>query len=315
MLTRRVPAAAAVVMALLAVATVGVVVTLGALRGGPAYADGSGSCPPEIPWCTVVGGAPGTGGGGGSGGSPGGSTGCAYHGQPVACYDPVLGYYHNSDACYYWRLNPQPAPGDPVWVGHTPGTGAFYRVTCTDGPPPWGSGSETASQVWVPIPATGPTPEQLALDALSRIRLDGPAIHMAPSSTGVGGLVGLPVWMWTTVGAHTWGPISSSASSGALTVDITAHADRIVWDMGDGHVVVCHNPGVAYRGSDGASASPECGYTYLKPSTHQRGGRYTITATTTWTVNWDGGGESGVITVTRVSRSTVRINEQQVVVR
>jgi hypothetical protein len=299
-------------LAATALLAAGLVVTLNAA----ATADGGGSCPREIPWCTVTGnGNGGHGHGGGGGGST--STGCYYKGLVVECYQPGLGYYNSSDHCYYNRLDPQPAADDPIWAAHDPAKGGFYEISCFDGPPPWGGASFGAVEKWIATPG-GPSPRQLALRALAKIRLDGALIHMAPttSTKGVGGLVGLPVWMWTTVNAHTWGPITSSASSGALTVRIVAKASEIVWTMGDGgKPVVCTQPGDAYAASDGGNASGDCGYTYIKPSYNQTNGRYVITATTTWNVTWQGGGDGGVITTTRTSRASVRINEQQVVVK
>ncbi len=300
-------------------AAVLVAVTVGglliALDSTPSAAGGTGSCPPEIPWCTVTGTGGGGGGTGGGGGGGGGSTGCSYEGHDVACFEPGLGYYNSSNQCYYLREDPQPAADSPVWGTHDPTKGAFYEVTCFSGPPPWGSGEVGAVEEWIARPATGPTPAELAADALAKIRLDGAAIHMAPTPGGVGGLVGLPVWMWTTVSIHTWGPIHSSATSGALTVNITAKAAKIVWNMGDGHTVTCYSPGDAYVAADGGAASGDCGYRYTKPSYAKANGKYAITATTTWTVTWVGGGDGGVITTTRTSNTTVRINEQQVVVK
>ncbi len=278
-----------------------------------ARAGGGGSCPPEILWCTGTGTGSG-GSGGGSGGSGGGSGGgCYYKGVAVACYLPNLGYYDGTD-CYYQRRDPQPDPNSPIWDGHKPGTGAFYDVYCARGPAPWGSGSVifTAGQ-WVPI--GGLTPRQLAEEALAKIRLDNPAIHMAPSPGGSGGLVGLPVWLWTSSGSHTWGPLSASASAGAISVTIHASAVRIVWQMGDGHQVACAGAGTPYTADRGGANSPTCGYTYAKPSTGRPGGTYRVVATTTWHVVWRGGGESGVITTTRTSAVDVRINQAQVIVK
>ncbi len=310
MLSRHVITRAAIAVALAA----GIVVSL----NSQAMAGGGANCPPEIPWCTVDGtggGGGGTGGGGGGGG--GGSTGCSYEGVDVACYEPGLGYYNSDDQCYYDRLDPQPPANDPLWGTNDPATGAIYRVSCFTGPPPWGgSGSADAFDEFIKRPDAGPTPEQLAEQALASIRLDGADIQMAPKPGGVGGLVGLPVWMWTTVNAHTWGPIHASASAGALTVNITAKASKIVWTMGDGgSAVTCTSPGEAYTSADGGNASSDCGYQYTKPSYRRSGGKYKVTAVTTWLVDWFGGGDGGTITTTRTSTTTVTIKEQQVVVK
>ncbi|MCA0328478.1 MAG: hypothetical protein LCI03_01080 [Actinobacteria bacterium] len=84
--------------------------------------------------------------------------------------------------------------------------------------------------------------------------------------------------------------------------------------MGDGHSVTCTSPGTPYTTSRGATASPTCGYVYESSSASQPDHAYTVVATTTWEVTWTGGGQSGVITTTRVSTTTVRIAELQVLV-
>jgi hypothetical protein len=63
------------------------------------------------------------------------------------------------------------------------------------------------------------------------------------------------------------------------------------------------------------ASSPTCGYTYTAPSStavHPHG-RYSITATTYWTVDWAGGGQTGVLNPTSQSRTSVEIGEIQVV--
>jgi hypothetical protein len=285
-----------------------------------ARADGPPPCWDETPWCTVSGtGGGGTPGGGGGGGGSGG-TDCIYTlrdgtSYRVACYVGGLGYFNVSDGCYYWRLDPQPPLTDPVYDGHTPGTGAVYRITCTNGPPPWGLGSETVGEFWVDRPAGPVNPIDLAFLALAKIRLDPADIHTAPSSTGVGGLVGLPVWLWTPRTPNTWGPLAASQTSGPVTVSISANAEKIVWNMGDGHIVTCTNPGSAFGSTTPSGATPACGYKYTTSSRNEPNHRYQVTATTTWRVTWNGGGGSGVITVVRVSATSLLINEAQVVVK
>jgi hypothetical protein len=43
------------------------------------------------------------------------------------------------------------------------------------------------------------------------------------------------------------------------------------------------------------------------------GGRFTVTGTTTWNIEWQGGGQNGTLTVTRASTTTIQIDELQVV--
>jgi hypothetical protein len=157
-------------------------------------------------------------------------------------------------------------------------------------------------------------PAQLAQRALAKVHLLGARMVVAPQSGGAGA-VGLPVWLSTAVSALTWGPVSASESEGGVTVTITARASRIVWQMGEGGTVSCANPGTAYEPRFGMAASPTCGYVYSRPSstTAHPHGRYTITATTYWTVDWAGGGQSGVLSPTSQAQTSVEIGEVQVV--
>ena len=79
--------------------------------------------------------------------------------------------------------------------------------------------------------------------------------------------------------------------------------------MGDGGTVACTSTGTSYADSFGMSASPDCGYRYTTQGT------YTVTATSYWTINWSGIGESGVINQTYTSSVVVTIGELQTVVK
>jgi hypothetical protein len=274
------------------------------------------TCPIDSPDCQINGtlpGAPGSPGGGPSGGS-GGSHTCTSNGQVVPCYIDGVGRFNPNDGCYYRLASPQmPSPdGSP---------GAWYTVTCL------GGGGATSRNVWLhnPPPGVGPSPAQLAQQALAKIRLLGAKIGIAPQPRG-SGLAGLPVWMSTVVTPSTWGPISASDSAGGLTVTITAQARRIVWTMGSPGTCApanqqagssscsCPNPGTPYAATAGDTDSPTCGFRYLhgSTSTAHPHARFTVTATTYWEVDWAGGGESGVINTTRQSQTSVEIQELQV---
>ncbi len=267
----------------------------------PAPSQAAGTCDTQVnPWCTVDSGGGGTaGGGGGTGG------GCRWNGVPVLCQDPDYGSYIGG-GCYVQVANPAPFPPLP---GHS--TGGWYTQTCYTTP---GSSVVTQAARWIDNPPSGPTPAQLAQQALARIHLFGAQIGVAPQPGGAGA-VGLPVWLWTAVTPGTWGPLTASASGGGITVTIAARAHAIIWDMGDGHQVTCTSPGTSYQASFGLAQSPTCPYVYAKPShtsAHPHG-RYTVTATTQWTVTWTGGGQSGVLNPTSSSQTSVEIGEIQVV--
>ena len=270
-----------------------------------------GECPPGQNDCNVWDDEPGTPGGPGGGGDPGGGGGdgggaaakCQWNGRVIPCYDDLLGWFNNGDGCYYKLAEPQPtAPEGQQWYVRTCNGGDLgeQSVVLRDGPPP-GYGAP-------------PDPEELARRALASISLLPPRVAVAPRRSKGPGLVGLPVWMWASGGASYFGPLRASASDRGLTVEITARVTRIVWTMGDGTQVTCTGPGTPYA-ADGPRAgrtSPDCGY----DRGYARAGTYQVSATTFWTVEWSGGGESGEIAQSRTSGTVpVQINELQVVTR
>ncbi len=156
-------------------------------------------------------------------------------------------------------------------------------------------------------------PAQLAQQALDKMTLLGPDI-VSPDPVGKY-IVGLPIWMWATKSQTTYGPNTASASAGGVTVTATATVSKIVWKMGDGSAVTCNGPGTPYSASYGKQESPTCGHTYSLTSASQDDGKYTVTATSTWSVDWqvDGGDETGQLTAIRQSQERVAIGELQVV--
>lgn len=230
-------------------------------------------------------------------------------GEEVACQSP-LGWFNDSDDCYWHKLEHQPPESDVIWGGHYP-EGAIYAVACAAT-----HAGGTDGWVWAPTDppgygGTGVTPQQLAQQAIARMRLTGPAIRMTIEGDEFG-IVGVPLWLWTEVGPTTWGPNSATASVPGLAVTATAQARQIVWDMGDGRAETCRNPGTAYY--TGGVVSPTCQHVYEKSSAGQPDLAYPVVATTTWDVTWSGGGASGSLSVTRQSTASVRIGEVQVLV-
>ncbi|MBX7268932.1 hypothetical protein KIF24_24800 [Micromonospora sp. Llam7] len=290
-----------------------VIAVLGS-AAAPAQAEDVWVCPP-VGDCYLVIEKPGDGGGDTppGGGEGGGTQECTSNGVVVPCWQAGWGYLNPADGCYYIVESPQPAAGDPAWEGHEPGDGAVYRQRCY--------GDVIGALVWREDPPPGTpgslSPAQLAARAIKELPMRGAQIGISPNPSGTG-LVGLPVWMWTAVTPQTWGPITATASVPGLSVTARGQATKIRWEMGDGRSVTCGNPGTRYdKAKHGASESPTCGYDdgYSLPSRTKSGGRYTITATTTWHIDWwvVGGGATGTETVTRESTTSVRIDELQVV--
>jgi hypothetical protein len=300
-----------------AVVTTTVIALLG-LAVAPAWAD-YWVCPPVGDCYLVIEKPPKDGGNNPpSGGTGGGSQECTSGGVVVPCWQAGWGYLNPADGCYYILESPQPAADDPGWEGHLPGDGAVYRQRCF--------GSITGFLVWRadPPPGTpgGLTPAQLAARAIQALPMHGALIGISPNPTGEG-LVGLPVWMWTTVTPETWGPTTATASVPGMSVTARGQATKITWNMGDqtkaraAHTVTCPNPGTPHKQETGPS--PTCGFDqgYAESSRTSDTGRYVVTATTTWHIDWwvVGGGVTGTETVTRESTTSIMISELQVVTR
>ncbi|MEV7381916.1 ATP/GTP-binding protein [Streptomyces lydicus] len=219
------------------------------------------------------------------------------------------GKKHSAVKCSVKKLDPQPPAENLGWEGHKPGDGAVYVRTCA-GPGATGQSSGVFWSKQAPA-AKAVDPAVLAREAVDKMRLTGPDIGILPKPGGKG-LVALPVWMWTAKTAEAYGPNTATASAGAVTVTATAKVDQIVWDMGDGQSVTCTTAGTPYKASYGKRRSPDCGYLYQRSSKDEPGQEYHVTATSTWTVNWNGSGQSGQLTETRQSQTQVAIGQLKV---
>jgi hypothetical protein len=158
-----------------------------------------------------------------------------------------------------------------------------------------------APPFWAPAAPGQVTPRSVAQQAVASMTFVAGQIGLAPPvRAGSMGIVGEPVWMWIAdPGESTTGPITRTATAGAITVTATAVLSKVVWSMGDGKQVTCEGakaPGTAWASSYGWSPSPTCGYVYEKSSADQKGLAYTLTATSYWTVTWSSNdGASGTI--------------------
>lgn len=252
------------------------------------------------------------------GGEGGGTPRCELRGTPlgavpVQCVHPTWGWWSNALQCYLRPADPQPPAGHHAWEGHDPADGLVYALACpylhgVEGDPWW-------DQVTLRFfPSDSGMLGRLVAEAIGRLPISGPEIHLAPDPSGTG-LVGLPVWMWTPVTEATWEPAPLRLPALGWELVVLAHVDRIDWDMGDGTVVPCHHPGTPYQPEFGAEPSPTCGHVYTLPSRSRPDGRYQVTATTHWVVRWffDGTEVGATLTTTRESATTLRVHELQVV--
>jgi hypothetical protein len=146
-----------------------------------------------------------------------------------------------------------------------------------------------------------------------------PASSSNPSSVGA---VGLPIWLWVANRAeNTTGPITRSASGGALTVTATGTLDRVEWTLTGPNgstvgAITCSGanaPGTPYDGRNSAEPSPTCGF---GADLNNSPGNLTLTGTAHWSVEWRGGSQEGDIDFTAPGNSTqIRIGELQMLVQ
>jgi hypothetical protein len=146
-----------------------------------------------------------------------------------------------------------------------------------------------------------------------------PASSSNPSSVGA---VGLPIWLWVANRAeNTTGPITRSASGGALTVTATGTLDRVEWTLTRPNgstvgAITCSGanaPGTPYDGRNSAEPSPTCGF---GADLNNSPGNLTLTGTAHWSVEWRGGSQEGDIDFTAPGNSTqIRIGELQMLVQ
>lgn len=208
--------------------------------------------------------------------------------------------------CHVRKMDPQPPPGSEYYRD---GKAVYERVCATDGQDGLIDIQFVGAEAGEDPPAMDPA--VLAQQVVDKMRLEGPDIASPRAVSRY--TVGVPVWMWVNRSATTYGPNTASASAGGVTVTATAKVSKIVWQMGDGSTVTCAGPGTPYRGSSDMVESPTCGHRYSTTSANAPGGRYAVTATSTWTIDWQGGGQSGQLEEFRQSDMQVVVAELQIV--
>lgn len=228
-----------------------------------------------------------------------------------------VSYWSNSRQCYIHMVNGA-WPARPSGFSQEAG---YYECIMFEGNPGGGGpGLPGGSFFWsetVPPGLKVLTPGAAAAKLIESFQLQGIEIGMAPQVNPAWGhrrsYVGVPVWLWAANPQPlTWGPYTQTATLGGQTITATAQVTGVRWGMGDGRQVVCGNVGTAYTVGYGLTDSPTCGYRYTKTSSNQPGDRFTVTATSMWSVTWTSlAGPGGTINLERTSTADVEINEIQ----
>lgn len=181
----------------------------------------------------------------------------------------------------------------------------WYWKSC----PAEGGGS---SSTLIPVPRDPEPvdPEDLREEAIDRLQLPTPTIDFNPPTDQV---VHVESWLW--IDDAIWREHTKSVSAGGVTVTASAQPTRVIWDMGNGDIVVCGDAGTPYDTSrPAAEQSTTCSYTYEHTSAGQPGDGYQVTATVEWQVNWTVAGAPGggaLPTLSTSSATSVRVAEMQ----
>ncbi len=283
---------------------------------------------PQTGLCLVYssgGGSPGHGGGAGGASVGGGTSTChwtagSHHASGVVpCTGPNGAAWNGF--CYVSLMTPQPpqgVDGGAVWEGHT--SGAIYECSA---PGPGESGVGVVGlEFWFANPPAGlgPSPAQLAQEALTRLTIPAPTPGRYPSGTLKDGrpytLVNAYTWYWT---AGAFRVLSATASAGGESSTITVTPSVLTFTPGDGtKTVSCSGPGVSWKQSDGPwAASPSgCDYRYLSSSISDPNGEVTATYGIDWSISWrsSDGGRGTLPDLTTTAKSTFAVAEAEAVV-
>ncbi len=228
-------------------------------------------------------------------------------GKVVPCRSELYGWWSANRGCYVKEAEPQPPTSDPIWAGRT--DGAIYQCQR-----PMGGAAFDETIFWAEEPP--PNPEQvLALvgQVTQSMNFKAISMGMAPTPTSLNpdsiGIVGMPVWLWVaSPSPQTWGPATATGSSDGLTVTVTAKAERVTWNLGDGRTPIVCGPGSPYDPSYGKVESPTCG----SPG-YTRQGTYPISAVTHWRIDYTSNvGVSGALAMDLTADAELTVGELQV---
>jgi hypothetical protein len=154
-------------------------------------------------------------------------------------------------------------------------------------------------------------PQEAAYVAVTQLRLTPPKPVIGPSpdiNEWHMAAVGYPYWLWADGDLN---PAAVSTTVADLTVRLDAHLASTTFDLGDGTRLTCTDLTARWTPAvEPAAPSPACGHTYTKPSLPK--GKYTITAYSTWSVDWSVNGVGGTIPLYQQASTTVPVGELQV---
>lgn len=228
---------------------------------------------------------------------------------------PNDGWWSTARNCWMFETNALPTDSTFQTASGGATTGKVYACQ-----KPATTVGVTTFFVWAedpPEPAEGVFIE-LTARAVKSLNLKGVEVGMTPPVVATDpnsiGLVGAPNWLWVKNPApQTWGPASGSSSSNNLTVSVTAKAQKVTWNLGDGSApIVCTAAGTPWQPGYGVQPSPDCG----RAAGYQQSGTYPVTAKSHWIIDWTSNmGKAGRVAMDLDTATTVTIAEVQVINR
>jgi hypothetical protein len=182
----------------------------------------------------------------------------------------------------------------------------WTSYTNPDSPDKSGQTSCGEPAFWVdysdPPPDLPAVPDARMLAELAYAQVDIPPLKAELNPKAQGQKVNLDTWVWLP--AADLNPVSVTASLdgfASLSSTVTATPSRLTLDPGTADAVVHAGTAGCEIGPDGAigepweagkkGQQPPCGVTYLRATTARSS--YTLSATLTWTITWEGSDGSG----------------------
>ncbi|UED84572.1 hypothetical protein [Streptomyces profundus] len=169
------------------------------------------------------------------------------------------------------------------------------------------------------------SPEVLAELAYQRIRVPDTEIRLNPAAVD-GQIVNLATWIWADGGAYDEVSVTARLESWDIWATTTARPTALRIDPGTEDARSHPPSGSCPIGGDGSvgapfvrgtdeGAEPPCGLTYLR-ATHD-GRPYSLTASVTWAISWQGSGDTGATLpdATFATTHELQVDEIQSIVR
>lgn len=256
-----------------------------------------------------AGGAAGSGAVGvGTPGAPSGPRECTFGPDVVPCVTSAGTW---NGACYDRIDSPQPPLADPLWLGNADGV----IMACSPPSCVLATGGVTPGcpmyRYWAAAPPAGVAIDEptAARRAIAQLDLDPITVTMAPKPNlaDPNVLIGAPAFFWAEGGTPAIGPLATTVTQDGLTISLQATLDHVTFDTGDGGSVTCTRDQIEHAPAHmDFDVIPECGHTWLHP------GVLTLSATSAWTITWQGPTQSGTLDHTLDASIDVAITDRPV---